>query len=491
MTNQKNKLLLCILDGWGVIRGHEHDAIYNADTPNFDRFLKDYPNSELKTSGLDVGLPDGQMGNSEVGHMTIGSGRIIFQNLPKINKSIENGEFEKLEQIKKLKNASGAIHIIGLCSDGGVHAHIDHIKELSKILGDKKYYIHAITDGRDVAQKSALEYVDGLENIATIGGRYYTMDRDNKWERTQLGYDAMVNGVGRKAESAEDAINNSYAEDINDEFILPCVIGDYDGIKDGDSVIIVNFRADRVRQLTEALFKPEFNGFESPKLHLENKITFVEYAEFLSPYHEILFPSEEIKNTLGEVVSNEGLRQFRTSETEKYAHVTFFFNGGKEEVYKNEVRELVKSPDVATYDLKPEMSSGEVTEALLRAINSEDYELIVVNFANTDMVGHTGIQSAAVKAVKAVDKCLGKLESACIEHGYSMLVSADHGNAEQMIDENGKPHTQHTTGPVPFIVIDNNVTEVSDGILSDIAPTALRLLNVDIPDEMTGKVLTT
>jgi 2,3-bisphosphoglycerate-independent phosphoglycerate mutase len=507
MTDRKS-VVLCILDGWGNGSQSADNAILQANTPNWDRLVGNYPTSSLKTSGLDVGLPDGQMGNSEVGHMNIGSGRIVMQGLPRINKSIEDASLAKNkllnDLITKVKASGGVCHITGLLSDGGVHAHINHIIEIAKIVAAQNVAvkIHAITDGRDTAPKSSIKFIEECENaiagqgdikIVTIDGRYYAMDRDNRWERIGLAYNAIFNAKGETADTALDAVKENHKADVTDEFILPTVIGDYDGVKDGDAFIMANFRADRAREILAPICKSDFAEFNiTNKPALSKIIGMVKYSDDLTSCCPALFPSEDVNNTLGDVLADSGCTQLHTAETEKYAHVTFFFNGGKEAMLQGEDRILVKSPDVATYDLQPEMSAPELTDKLVAAINSKKYNFIVVNFANTDMVGHTGSLDAAIKAVETVDNSLGRIEEAVLNSKVRMFITADHGNAEQMADrETGEGHTQHTSNPVPFVLVGNDVSgiKLSDGRLSDIAPTILNQLELEIPAEMTGRVL--
>ncbi len=493
VSNKKiNKpILLCVLDGWGI--GDEDDAnnaIARAKTPNYRRFLKDYPNSQLETSGLAVGLPVGQMGNSEVGHMTLGAGRVIFQDLPRINNAIADGSLEKNLKLQKLiadlKTSKKACHLLGLLSDGGVHSHIDHIIFLAEVLAKNgvKVFLHAFLDGRDVAQKSALIYLERCENIkiATISGRYYAMDRDKNWDRIELTTKAIISAEGEKFSDAILAVENSYAKNITDEFIKPCVIGNYHGIQDGDALIFANFRADRARQISEKLFA---------ETKFSHALAATEYSEKLNKFYEILFPAVEIKNSLPEILEARQLTQLRIAETEKYAHVTFFFSCGREKEFIGEERILVKSPGVTTYDLKPEMSAIEVGEKLRAAIESEKFDFIIVNYANPDMVGHSGMLDASIKACEAIDAELGMLEKIILKKNGLMLITADHGNVECMIDENNLPHTSHTTNPVPLILIGKNVTalKLKNGALSDIAPTFLDLMQIEKPQEMEGTSL--
>lgn len=499
-------VVLCILDGWGHSDATSHNAIAGANTPCWDEISSSSPHTLLKTSGLAVGLPDGQMGNSEVGHMNIGSGRIVMQSLPKIDQAIEDGSLEQntllQDAIQTLKDSGGTCHILGLLSPGGVHAHQYHMAALAKMVGRTEIpvKIHAFTDGRDTPPNSAREYIGTFEkyisnapsvSIASLCGRYFAMDRDNRWERVKKSYDAIITGTGTRVESATDAINHAYDAGVTDEFIEPYVMQDYKGVKDGDVIIMANFRADRARQILTALLDPEFKEFERPDIRLAKAIGMVEYSKQHNAFIDTLFPQEEMKDTLGAIIADKGDKQLRIAETEKYAHVTFFFNGGIENAFKGEDRILVPSPKVATYDLKPEMSAFEVTDKLVEAINSDKYGLIVANYANTDMVGHTGNYDAAVKAVEAVDTCLCRLSDAINGAGGVMLVTADHGNAESMIDENDQPNTQHTTGPVPLVMTGNYPKGLSlkEGRLCDIAPTILQLMDIDQPNAMSGESL--
>jgi 2,3-bisphosphoglycerate-independent phosphoglycerate mutase len=484
-------LLLCILDGWGIgDQADSNNAIARAKTPNYDRFLKTYPHSKLETSGLAVGLPDGQIGNSEVGHMTIGAGRVIFQDLPRINNAIKDGSLAQNPLLQKLITDKKTCHLMGLLSDGGVHSHIDHIIFIAEFLAKNgvKVLLHAFLDGRDVAQKSALTYLEKCKNIeiATISGRYYAMDRDQKWDRIQLATDAIISAQAPRFSDAISAVKNSYAENITDEFVKPCVIGEYLGIKAGDNLLFCNFRADRARQISEKLFA---------EVKFSQAFALTKYSEKLSETYQILFPEIEIKNSLPEILSARGLTQLRIAETEKYAHVTFFFSCGREKEFPGEERILVKSPAVATYDLQPEMSASEVGEKLRAAIATEKFDFLVVNYANPDMVGHSGMLDPSIKAVEAIDHQLGLLEKIILEKNGTMLISADHGNIECMQDEDHNPHTAHTTNPVPFILIGGDVTDkkldkkLNDGSLADIAPTVLSLMNIEQPKEMSGKSL--
>jgi 2,3-bisphosphoglycerate-independent phosphoglycerate mutase len=500
----KKTTLLCILDGWGIGTEHENNAIFRANTPNYDRILTSYPHSQIKTSGLDVGLPDGQIGNSEVGHISIGSGRIIYQNLPRINKEISSDNLQYNPILQKLitKKGNKICHLIGLFSFGGVHSHLDHLIYLAQFLSKNGFLVkvHAILDGRDVPQKSAIEDFakfnkiiadDQNIQIVTISGRYYAMDRDKKWDRTKLSYNSIIFGEGKKYRDINDCINDHYDQNINDEFILPSIIGDYDGIKDGEDIICTNFRADRVRQICSAILDPNFSEFTTKKINFNSSIAMTSYSDELNKFQEILFPTIDIKNSLGEVFQNNNLTQLRIAETEKYAHVTFFFSGGREKEFNLEDRILINSPNVATYDLQPEMSANLVTKNIIEQIKSNNYDFIVVNYANPDMVGHSGVLDSAIEACSVIDRQLGQLEKEILKINGKMLITADHGNIEDMIDKKGNPHTAHTLNPVPLILIsnDNKKYHLKDGILSDIAPTILDLMGIDKADEMTGESL--
>ena len=508
----KKPTVLMILDGYGLNDRHDGNAVYEAKTPVMDGLMKDYPFVKGNASGLAVGLPDGQMGNSEVGHMNMGAGRIVYQELTRITKEIQDGDFFKnealLSAMKNAKDNDSAIHFMGLLSDGGVHSHNTHLYgllEMAKREGLKKVYVHCFLDGRDTPPASGKEFVEQLEakmkeigvgEIGVISGRYYAMDRDNRWDRVELAYNALTSGEGVKGTDAPAAVQASYDNDKTDEFVLPTVI-EADGkpvatVKANDSVIFFNFRPDRAREITRAFCADEFTGFERKggKLPL-TYVCFKDYDESI-PNKIIAFKKQEIKNTLGEYLAANGLKQLRTAETEKYAHVTFFFNGGVEEPNKDEDRVLVKSPAVATYDLQPEMSAPEVSEKLNAAIRSGKYDVIIINFANPDMVGHTGVIPAAVKAVETVDQCVGTAVEAIKEVDGVLFICADHGNAEQMIDYKTKaPHTAHTTNPVPFILVnyDDSVKLREGGCLADIAPTLLEIMGLPQPEEMTGKSL--
>jgi len=502
----KKPVMLMILDGFGIAPESDGNAVRRANTPNLDNLFAKYPHTQLQASGLFVGLPDGQMGNSEVGHLNIGAGRVIYQELTRITKEIEEGGFFKNEAltlaINNVKDNNKSLHLMGLLSNGGVHSHIDHLKgllKLAKEAGIQNVYVHGFMDGRDVPPTSGKEFIIEIENymkeigvgkLATISGRYYAMDRDNRWERVELAYNAMVLGKGEEANSAVEAIERSYADNKTDEFVLPTVIDKNGMIKDGDSVIFFNFRPDRAREITRAINDKVFTGFNRETLNL-TFVTMTQYDKTLEGVH-IAYKPESITNTLGEYVSKHGKNQLRIAETEKYAHVTFFFNGGVEKENPGEDRALIPSPKVATYDLKPEMSAYEVTDELLKRLDQDKYDMIILNFANPDMVGHTGVVEAAIKAVEAVDECLGKIVNKVLEKDGEVFITADHGNSETMIDfSTGNPYTAHTTNPVPFLWVANNTEGkgLHEGKLADIAPTILDRMGLDVPAEMTGKTL--
>lgn len=506
----KKLTMLMILDGFGENPNNEGNAVNLAKKPNIDKLRKICPVSHIDASGAAVGLPDGQMGNSEVGHTNIGAGRIVYQKLTKITKSIEDGDFfsipEFTEAIENVKKNNSKLHIMGLLSDGGVHSHQRHLYgllELAKRKGlDNNVFIHAFMDGRDTLPASGEGYIQelqekmkekGVGKIATLSGRYYAMDRDKRWDRVEKAYNALVKGEGVLDKDPIQAIEESYQQEIFDEFVVPTVITDANDqplakIESGDSVIFFNFRPDRARQLTRAIVDDKFDGFKTDKLDIDF-VCMTEYDDTM-PNVKIAFKPEELTNTFGEVVSKLGKKQLRIAETEKYAHVTFFFNGGREEPYPGEDRILVNSPKVATYDLQPEMSAYEVTEKVLEAINSEKYDTIILNFANTDMVGHTGNIDAAIKAVEAVDKCVGEIVEAVQKQNGVLLITADHGNAEQMIDyQTGEPLTSHTTNLVPLILVGMENVELKDGRLCDLTPTMLDIMEEQKPKEMTGESL--
>lgn len=512
MTGRSGKpLLLMILDGWGINPDKEGNAILHAKTPNINKLMESYPMTLLTASGIDVGLPQGQMGNSEVGHLNIGAGRVVYQELTRIFKAIDDGELVKnkvlLEAMTRLKENGKALHLMGLLSDGGVHSHIKHLfalLDMAAKVGVEKLYVHPFLDGRDVLPQSAKAYICELEKklqdigrgkIATVCGRYYAMDRDKRWDRVEKAYRALVYAEAPTDGNALAAVENSYDNKILDEFVTPTVIVDEKGLpiarmEDGDSVIFYNFRADRAREITRAFIEEDFEGFERserPKVHY---VCLTEYdANFDCP---VAFPPQNLENTLGEVLSEEGLRQLRIAETEKYAHVTFFFNGGIEEPDEGEERVLIQSPEVPTYNMKPEMSAYEVTSAFLEKLKEDKYDVVILNFANADMVGHTGFFEATTKALEAVDACVGRIVEEVHKKGGTVIITADHGNAEAMIDkETNSPVTAHSTNKVPFILVDDTYKGkcMREGALCDIAPTMLELLNITVPEEMTGKSL--
>lgn len=498
-----------ILDGWGHREEIAHNAIAGAATPNWDQLMQDYPHGLINASELHVGLPEGQMGNSEVGHMNIGSGRVLMQELPRIDTAIEKGELAKNPElivfIAALKNSKGTCHLLGLVSPGGVHSHQKHMAALARIVSEQgvPVCIHAFLDGRDTPPQSALAYIEELEKhmgaatIATVSGRYYAMDRDKRWDRVQKAYDTLTAAKGEHAVSAKSAIEASYAKKVTDEFVLPTVIGDYAGMKDGDGVLMANFRADRAREILTSLLDPNFNEFpRAQRFKSAAALGMVEYSTALNALLKTAFGPAPLTHILGEIVSEAGMKQLRIAETEKYAHVTFFFNGGREQEFPGEERILIPSPKVATYDLKPEMSAYEVTEALEKAIAAETFDLIVVNYANTDMVGHTGDIEAAVKAVQAVDTCVGRVVKATLAKGGALFITADHGNAETMFDDSTKqPHTAHTLNLVPALIVAEKFhgkhIPIPEGKLGDVAPTVLQLLELPQPSEMTGRSLLT
>lgn len=509
-TARPKPVVLTILDGWGHRPDSADNAIAAANTPNWNYFLANFPHGLINASELHVGLPDGQMGNSEVGHMNIGSGRVVMQDLPRIDAAIKDGSLARhpalLALAQQLKQSGKACHLMGLLSDGGVHSHQAHIAALAKLMTQQgvAVWLHLFLDGRDTPPQSALGYVEWLTQelsshancrFATVSGRYYAMDRDKRWDRVELAYKAIAQAEAPQQHSAPDAIKASYEAGKNDEFVLPVALEGYSGMADGDGLIMANFRADRVREILAALLDPAFDGFaRSSRPALSTAIGMTEYSSTLNPFLTTLFPPESLTRILGEVVADAGMKQLRIAETEKYAHVTFFFNAGREQEFSGEERILVPSPNVATYDLQPEMSAFEVTDQLVDAIRSDRFDLIVVNYANTDMVGHTGDIEAARKAVEAVDQCLGRVWVEVEKRGGAMLITADHGNAEMMFDhDTHQAHTAHTLNLVPALLVSPQLRgksfEIPEGRLADVAPTILALLRLPQPAEMTGRSL--
>ena len=515
MTNKK--IVLIILDGWGIGDGSKADAIANSKTPFYDHLLKTYPHSKLLTDGEHVGLPEGQMGNSEVGHLNIGAGRVVYQDLAKINKAVREKTIdtnpvllEAFEYVASpptpLSGERGAkqrsLHLMGLLSPGGIHSHEQHLYklcDLAKEHGIKNVFIHAFMDGRDCDPKSGLRHITNLENhlktsvgkIASVIGRYYAMDRDKRWERIKLAYDLLVKGEGKKSANAVEAVKESYNENVTDEFIKPIVITENDKpiatIKEGDAVICFNFRTDRCREITTVLTQKDFPEFGMKIIPL-HYVTMARYDDTFKNIH-VIFEKDNLKMTLGEVLSNAGKKQIRISETEKYPHVTFFFSGGREKEFEGEKRIMIPSQKVATYDLKPEMSATEVTDAIVAELKKAEIDFVCLNFANSDMVGHTGVFSAVQKAVETVDACNKRVVETGIANGYSFIIIADHGNAEFMINPDGSPNTAHSTNPVPCILIDADYKKIANGKLADLAPTILKIMKIKIPAEMTGKVI--
>ena len=504
----QKKVILIILDGWGETQDPKVSAIYQGKTPYFDSLIKNYPNASLRTDGLNVGLPEGQMGNSEVGHMNLGAGRIVYQDFVKINNAIED---ESIAQEKVLvdafnyaKDNNKNIHFLGLLSDGGVHSHINHIKGLLKAANDKgltNVFLHAFTDGRDVDPKSGKGFIEDIDNymqkttgkLASVVGRYYAMDRDERWARVKLAYDALVNGEGEYSTNAADSIQKSYDDGVTDEFIKPIVMVGEDQkpvatIQADDVIVFFNFRTDRGRQLTRALSQESFDEFNMHPLPLH----YVTMTNYDNSYKNVsvIYRKENLTETLGEILENNDKKQIRIAETEKYPHVTFFFSGGRELEFKGEKRLLCPSPKVATYDLQPEMSAADIKNAIIPELKKQEVDFVCLNFANTDMVGHTGVMEAAIKAAEAVDSCLEEVITAALENNYSSIIIADHGNSEKMINEDGSPNTAHTTYPVPLILVEKNGNEdIKSGVLGDIAPTILDLLEIDQPAAMTRKSL--
>ncbi len=501
------KVILMILDGWGKSPDPKVSAIDHAHTPFIDSLYAKYPNANLRTDGLHVGLPEGQMGNSEVGHMNLGAGRIVYQDLVKINLAVKNNTLAQepalIAAFNHAKTHNKPIHFLGLVSDGGVHSHINHLKGLvtaAETSGVKESYIHAFTDGRDVDPKSGYGFITELEEfivnkptkIATITGRYYAMDRDKRWDRVKLAYDALVKGIGEASKNALKSIQRSYDNNVTDEFIKPIVMVDKNNqplakISEGDVVIFFNFRTDRGRQLTEALTQQDFHEQNMHKLNLYY-VTMTNYDETFKNIH-VVYNKDNLTDTLGEVLEKNHKTQIRIAETEKYPHVTFFFSGGRETVFNGETRILRHSPKVATYDLKPEMSAYELTDALIPEIKKAEVDFVCLNFANGDMVGHTGVMEAAIKACEAVDICVNKIVTTALEHNYTTILIADHGNCETMINPDGSPNTAHTTNPVPIILIDKDLKTIKDGVLGDIAPTILKLMGIEQPEKMTQHAL--
>ena len=502
---EAKKVILIIMDGWGLGKKKESDAIQNANVPFVNSLYKQYPNATLVTCGEAVGLPAGQMGNSEVGHLNLGAGRIVYQELERINVAVKNGEFQSnkilLNSLNYAKNNNKSLHLIGLVSDGGVHSHINHLKAITSLSKEKNIenvYVHAFTDGRDTDPKSGLNFLKDLQKhldettgkIATITGRYYAMDRDKRWERVKIAYDALVHRTGHVTDDIFSAISSSYEKDVTDEFLLPIINSNTPGsaIKDGDAVICFNFRTDRCREITEALTQTAFPDYNMKPLQLDYT-TMTMYNHAYKNIH-VIFEKDDLSGTLGEILAANNKKQIRIAETEKYPHVTFFFSGGREVPFEGEKRIMIPSPKVATYDLKPQMSAYEVTDALLPEIENKTADFICLNFANTDMVGHTGVWNAVIIAAETVDKCVEKIVTAGLQNGYTIFLTADHGNADYMINEDGTPNTAHTLNPVPFFIIDKDWKgEIKNGKLGDLAPTILTMMHLPIPPQMTGEVL--
>lgn len=509
----KRPVVLCIMDGFGNNPSDYGNAIKAAKTPNLDKLMAEYPMTYIGASGMDVGLPDGQMGNSEVGHTNIGAGRVVYQELTRITKSIQDGDFFKNEAlvgaIENCKKNGTALHLIGLLSDGGVHSHNTHLYGLLKLARDnglEKVYVHALLDGRDVPPASGVEYIEELEakmkeigvgEIATVMGRFYAMDRDNMWDRVGMAYNAMVNGEGIKTDDAVEAVKKSYetidgdGKHLTDEFVMPTVCSNGESISENDSVIFFNFRPDRAREITRTFVDPDFKGFERKAFFPLYYVCMTQYDAEMPNVH-VAFKPETLVNTMGEIISKHGLKQLRIAETQKYAHVTFFFNGGEEKVYPGEDRVLIDSPKISTFDLKPEMSAYEVCDAACERVLSDKYDVVILNYANCDMVGHTGVFDAAVKAVETVDECVGKLADATLKMNGVILITADHGNADKMYEDDGSPFTAHTTNPVPLIVAgygNDFKLKAHGGKLCDLSPTMLDIMGIEKPKEMTGESL--
>ena len=497
------KVILMILDGWGITQDPKVSAIYNAKTSYIDSLYGKYANASLRTDGEYVGLPEGQMGNSEVGHMNLGAGRIVYQNLVRVNMAVKNKTLGKetalLDAISYAKKNNKNIHLLGLVSDGGIHSHIDHLKGLLDVAAEhnlKNVFLHAFTDGRDCDPKSGISFIETIQNymkettgeLATITGRYFAMDRDKRWERIKLAYDALVNSVGEKSTNAIKSLEESYANDVTDEFIKPIIMTDENGqpktqIKADDVVIFFNYRTDRGRELTEVLTQKDYPDFGMKTMPLYY-VTLTSYDDTFKNVH-IIYETDNLENTLGEVLEKAGKKQIRIAESEKYPHVTFFFSGGREKPFENETRILCPSPKVATYDLKPEMSAFDIRDAIIPELDKKEVDFVCLNFANGDMVGHTGVMEAAIKACEAVDKCVEDVVAAALKNDYTTIIIADHGNCETMINPDGSPNTSHTTNPVPVILVDKELKHIDDGILADIAPTILELMGIEKPEVMT------
>lgn len=502
---EDKKVILIIMDGWGLGKVKSSDAIQNAKTPFVNSLYSKYPNTTLVTCGEAVGLPDGQMGNSEVGHLNLGAGRIVYQELQRINVAIRSGEFANNESLLKAirfaKQNGKTLHLIGLVSDGGVHSHIEHLKALTSLCakeGQANVLVHAFTDGRDTDPKSGLGFLKDLQDhlskttgsIATITGRYYAMDRDKRWERVKIAYDALVNGIGENSDDLLASVNRSYENGVTDEFIRPVVNKKIQNVRiqNDDVVICFNFRTDRCREITEVLTQSDKPDSDMQKLNL-HYTTMTQYDQTFKNVH-VVFENDDLRNTLGEILEQNNKTQIRIAETEKYPHVSFFFSGGREVPFKGEKRIMIPSPKVATYDLQPEMSAPEVTDAILKEINDKSADFICLNYANADMVGHTGVWNAIIKAVETVDQCVEKVVTASLQNGYTVFLTADHGNADYAINEDGTPNTAHTLNPVPFFIIDKNWKgKINPGKLGDIAPTILQLMNLPVPETMTGEIL--